>query len=149
MPELAAAYAVGFVACLALTLLYVFLRDRRRHSDGAKNVQTNLAKLGLFWSDSRDSIVPLTPTSADDESKRSQRTIGYTGLILSLLSWLGFVFLLVIMISERFLARSRRERNLFTSELVRSSSLDANEVRRAINHLDLMNESPAEAARPI
>jgi hypothetical protein len=149
VPELAAAYTVGFVACLALTMLYVFLRERRRHSHGAKCVQSNLAKLGLYWSDSADAIVPLTPTSADDESMRSKKTIGYTGLILSLLSWLGVFFLLVIMLSERFLARSRRERHLFTSELVCNPSLDANEVRRTIEDLDLLNDSPAEAARPI
>ena len=148
MPELAAFYALGFLACMALTMLYVFLRDRRRHSHGAEIVQTNLRKLGLFWSDSADRIVPLEEKSAEIESRRSQRTIGYTGMILALLSWAGVFFLLVIMLSERFFARSRRERRLFTSSLVQNLDLSANDVRREIENLDLMNESPAEAARP-
>lgn len=149
MPELAAVYSVGFLVCLILTMIYVFLRERRRHSLGARNVQTNLAKLNLYWSDSADAVVPLTETSAEEEARRSQRTIGYTGLILSLLSWLGVFFLLVIMLSERFFARSRRERNLFGSDLAHNPSLDASEVRREMTNLDILNDSPAEAARPI
>jgi hypothetical protein len=149
VPELAAAYTAGFVACLALTILYVFLRERRRHSDAAAIVQRNLAKLNLYWSDSNDAIVPLTASSAVDEAKRSQRTIGYTGLILSLLSWLGLLFLLMIMLSERFLARSRRERKLFTSPLSTDPSLDVQSARRLIDDLDLLNDSPAEVARTI
>ena len=149
MPELAAVYTVGFVACLALTMLYVFLRERRRQSHGAQQVQLNLAKAGLYWSDSADAIIALAPTSAIDERNRSKKAIGTTGLILSLLSWLGVFFLLIIMLSERFLARSRRELKLFNSELVHAPDLDATQVRRAIQDLDLLNDSPAEAARTI
>lgn len=149
MPELAAIYTVGFLACLTLTGLYVFMRERRRRSKGARTVQANLAKLGYYWSDSEDAIVSLTPSSAEDEALRSKKTIGYTGLILSLLSWLGAFFLLLVMVSEGFLARSRRERKLFTSSLAHETSLDASDVRRAIVELDLLNESPAETARPI
>ena len=148
MPELAAVYAVGFLACFALTLLYVFLRERRRHSHGAQCVQDNLAKLNLYWSDSADGIVPLSATSASDEAKKSQKTIGYMGLILSLLSWAGFFFLLLIMISERFLARSRRERHLFGSVLSHQANMDANEVRRIISDLDVMNDSPLRLLVP-
>jgi hypothetical protein len=146
MPELAAAYALGFISCLALTMLYVFLRERRRNSHGAKIVQANLAKLQYFWSDSADAIVPLKTSSAEDETKRSQRTIGYTGLILSLMSWAGVFFLLIIMLSERFFARSRRERRLFGS---RTPSLTASDVRQEIDSLNILSESPAETARPI
>jgi|GEM_PF-2852817 len=149
MPELAAIYTTGFIFCFILTGVYVFLRERHRHSKSALNIQTNLAKLNLYWSDAADAIVPLTPTSSQDEASRSKRTIGYTGLILSLLSWLGAFFLLLIMLSERFFARSRRERNLFGSELSGNPSLEAREVQREISKLDLMNESPSETARPI
>lgn len=149
MPELAAVYALGFVACLALTILYVFLRERRRHSRGAQMIQANLAKLNLYWSDSADAIVPLTADSAIDETRRSQRTIGYLGLLLSLLSWIGVFFLLIIMVSERYLARSRRERHLFGSKLAREAQFDANVVRSELHDLDVLNDSPAETASPI
>lgn len=149
MPEIAAVYATGFVVCLALTLVYVFLRERRRHSAAAQRLQAHLALVGLFWSDSADSLIPLEPTSAEDESRRSQRTIGYTGLILSLFSWAAVFFLLTVMISERFLARSRREKRLFSSELVSASNLSAERVARLINELDARNAAPSEVARPL
>ena len=137
MPELAAAYAVGFVACLALTILYVVLRDRRRNSVRARFVQAHLAQLNLYWSDSAEAIVPLTAHSASEETSRSRRSIGLTGLIMSLLSWPGFLFLLIIMLSERFLARSRRERKLFSSKLASAATLEREDVQRTIDELDL------------
>lgn len=149
MPELAAMYGLGFVCCLALTMLYVFLRDRRRKSHGAQLVQTNLKKIGLFWSDHRDSVVPLSPDVNQAEARKSQLAIGYTGLILSLLSWAGVFFLLIIMLSERFLARSRRERRLFGSELSKNANLTADQVRRDLDVLDIQNDNPSEVASPI
>lgn len=149
MPELAAAYTVGFICCLMLTMLYVFLRDRRRRSRAAQTVQANLKTLNYFWSDSADAIVRLELDSAAKEERKSRKTIGTTGLILSLLSWLGVFFLLMIMLSERYLARSRRERKLFSSSLSKSSHVDGAAVAQEINDLDLMNDNPAEAARTI
>lgn len=149
MPELAAAYTLGFVCCLALTLLYVFLRERRRHSASALVLQSNLRKLNLFWSDSADAIIPLQSDSVAQERRRSQTTIGYLGLVLSLLSWGGLFFMLIIMLSERFFARSRRERRLFGSRLAQDSTIPASEVRSLLRELDVLNESPAEAAHPI
>jgi hypothetical protein len=147
MPELAAAYTVGFLLCLMLTTLYIFLRERRRSSRAALTVQKNLKKLNLFWSDSTDQILVLESDSAEAEARKSRSAIGITGFILSLLSWAGVFFLLVIMLSERFLARSRRERRLFGSLLALDSSLDATKVRQFIDELDLMNENPSASSR--
>lgn len=148
MPELAAVYGVGFVTCLTLTLVYVFLRDRRRHSRAATLLQANLQKAGYFWSDNRDSLVPYEKNANEAEAKKSQMAIGYTGLILSLLSWAGVVFLLIIMLSERFFARSRRERRLFTSDLTKRNDFTSDVVRFEISRLDILNDSPSEVTSP-
>lgn len=146
MPELAAFYGVGFVVCLALTMVYVFLRNWRRHSRAASTLQENLQKAGYFWSDHRDSLVPYQKDANEAEAKKSQVAIGYTGLILSLLSWAGVVFLLIIMLSERFFARSRREQRIFASDLTKRNDFTVDSVRTEIAQLDILNDSPSEAS---
>ena len=145
MPELAAAYFVGLFACLSLTILYVFLRSRRRQSTPANTLQMNLKKADLFWSDSRDSVVSWDKAANDAETKKSQKAIGLTGTMLSLLSWVGFLFLMIIMLSERFFARSRRERRLFSSELAKNSSLSSTQVLAELDRLEVRNAAPSEA----
>lgn len=149
MPELAAVYGLGFIFCLVLTMLYVFLRQRRRHAPAVRTLQANLRKIGLYWSDHQDAVVKWDDDASLAEQKRSQMAIGYTGLILSLLSWGGAFFLLIIMLSERFFARSRRERRLFASDLTKRSDFSEIDVQKEIERLDVCNESPAEAASPI
>ena len=149
MPELAAVYGIGFIFCLALTMVYVYLRSLRRTTDAAVTVQTNLRKVGLYWSDHQDAVVRYSAKANESETKKSQLAIGYTGMILSLLSWGGVVFLLIIMLSERFFARSRRERRLFGSVIAHDPNLPAVDVQRQLDELDVCNDSPAEAATTI
>lgn len=149
MPELAAIYASGLLACLALTVVYVLLRRRRRHSDAAQTLQANLRKVNLYWSDNRDAVVPFISEAECKEDEKAQRAVTLTGALLSLLSWAGVAFLLLVMISERFLARSRRERKLFSSRLIHERSLSPSDVREELSRLDVMNASPAVAASDI
>jgi hypothetical protein len=145
MPELAAVYFVGLVACLALTILYVFLRKRRRQTRAAETVQTNLRKADFYWSDSRDAVVKWNPEANELEATKSQKAIALTGSVLALLSWAGVFFLLIIMLSERFLARSRRERRLFGSQIAKNPSLSREQVLAELDQLEVCNASPAEA----
>ncbi len=149
MPELAAVYSLGFVLCLALTVVYVFLRDWRRHTPAVERLQTNLRKAGFYWNDSRDAVMRWENEASEAENKKSQVAIGYTGLILALLSWVGIVFLLIIMLSERFFARTRRERRLFSSSLTKQIQFSADQVQVELDQLDVFNDRPTETARPI
>ncbi len=137
MPELAAAYSIGFVSCLILTIVYIYLRRRRRQSSAAQTLQGNLRKAGLFWSDESDTVAPWSSEAEATEARQSQKSVTYTGLILSLLSWAGVFFLLIIMLSERFFARSRRERRIFAFALATTPDLTDAQVQTELASLDL------------
>lgn len=144
MPELAAFYFAGLVACLALTILYVYLRIRRRNSDTAHVLQSNLQRAGLYWSDSQDAVVRWDPESNTLETQKSQKAVGLTGVLLALLSWAGVGFLLIIMLSERFFARSRRERRLFASRIAKEQGLSRPDVMAELDRLEVCNAAPSE-----
>ena len=144
MPELAAFYFAGLVACLALTILYVALRKRRRGTGRAQILQANLQRAGLFWSDSQDAVVRWDPEVNKGENEKSQKAVALTGVMLSLLSWAGVGFLLIVMLSERFFARSRRERRLFASRVATQEGLSRLDVLAELDRLEVCNASPSE-----
>lgn len=127
MPELAAAYAVGFLACLSLTGLFALLWRRRRESGEMKTLNENLHKAGFYFAESTDRLVRWSAEDAERERSSGLRTILITGGLLTFLSWAGVFFLLVIMISYRFLARSRLEKLLSASPLA-AKSLERAEI---------------------
>ena len=130
MPELAAMYAVGVLLSLGLTGLFVFLQARRSNGATARNVRANLRKAGLYWSENQDKILPWNEDAEAIDRKGSRTTILVTGVLLSLLSWAGLLFLGIVMLSYRFLARSRLEKRLFGSELARDPGLTAEAAAR-------------------
>ena len=130
MPELAAMYSVGVLLSLGLTAVFVFLQARRANSKAAITVRSNLRKAGLYWSENQDKILPWNEEAEAHDRKGSRTTILVTGVLLSLLSWAGLVFLLVVMLSYRFLARSRLEKRIFGSELARNPDLTAESAQR-------------------
>jgi hypothetical protein len=145
MPEFAAFYFTGLVACLALTILYVVLRRRRRESHTAHVLQANLQAAGYYWSDGRDAVVRWDKEANELETRKTQKAVGLTGTVLALLSWAGVGFLLIIMLSERFFARSRRERRLFTSRIATTPNLTRQEVQEELDRLEVCNAAPSEA----
>lgn len=146
MPELATLYFAGLVACMALTILYVALRRRRRMTGAAQIVQSNLQRAGLYWSDSQDAVVRWDPEVNSKETEKTQKAVGLTGVLLSLMSWAGMGFLLIIMLSERFFARSRREIRLFSSRIATQEGLSRPDVLAELDRLEVCNASPSEAA---
>ena len=119
MPELAAIYLVGLFFCLVLTLVYNLLRVRRRNSPEYVQLRANLQRSGLYWSENEDRVVPYTPEREAEDHEKLKKSTALVGSILSLLSWAGAFFLMIIMISERYIARSRRERAIFNSKIAR------------------------------
>lgn len=139
MPELAAIYFAGIIFCLALSLFYVFLRNQRRQSEEIRMMQSNLHKAGYYWSENTESLKPWSPETSStviEENKRADRNTVMTGALLSLLSWAGAFFLLIIMLSERFLAQSRKEKRILESDLSRRD-LNAQDVSSQLRSLEL------------
>ncbi|MES2964760.1 MAG: hypothetical protein V4760_12780 [Bdellovibrionota bacterium] len=139
MPELAAFYALGVLVGFVLTAFNIGLKKRHRTSSSFRNVEANLRKIDLYWSDNEDRIVEWTETRAKDDASKGNLGFAIAGALISALSWLGVVFLIVLVVSEHYLARSRRERALFASPLGESENLSSDEVRRLVGDLNRAN----------
>jgi hypothetical protein len=140
VPELAAAYFAGMIACLCLTAVYSFLRVRRRCQPALQLMQRNLRKAGYYWSENSESLVlhdEGTPRAQESEIKKSDRNAILIGVLFSLLSWGGTLFLMVVMVSERFLAQSRKERKLLNSDLAKTD-LTAADVKSKLGQLEIL-----------
>ena len=135
MPELAAAYAVGVFASLSLTIVFYFLWSRYRDRTAARTLNENLKSVLLYWSDREDRLKSFT-----EEEERADRKQGAISLIatsagLSFLSWAGFFFILILMLSYRYLARSRLEKRLFESELANEKRLPPLRVAALVSEI--------------
>ncbi|MBC7740617.1 MAG: hypothetical protein H7061_00365 [Bdellovibrionaceae bacterium] len=117
MPELAFGYLVGFFATLLLVGLHLFLQTQKQKSKAMRQVQSNLKKIGFFWSDSEAEIKPYTAGAEKADLNKSIKSILISGIAFTFMSWVGFVLQFIIMLSLRFLAVKRLERNVFDSEL--------------------------------
>jgi hypothetical protein len=130
MPELAAVYSLGILVCVLQTALFVFLWRRRRTRSDHKFINANLRKVDLFWSEHFDQIVPWQAEIEKTERRGALRSLLLTGGCLSLLSWAGWIFLVIIMILYRFLGRSKLERSLYSSDLAQDPSLPVERIHR-------------------
>lgn len=135
MPELAAVYALGLLTSAFSTFLFLVLWRRRKTARPAVTLNSNLKKIGLFWSEHHDRIETWEEGIEERDWQASARSFGLLGAMLSALSWGGFVLLLILIVSIRALARSRLEKNLFSSPLARESSLSPERVREIVDPL--------------
>jgi hypothetical protein len=135
MPELAAAYAIGFLASLILTAIFYFLWSRYQTRPAARLLRENLKAAGVYWSDREDRIKEWSQEESEADVKKASTSLLATCAGLSFLSWAGFFFILLIMLSYRFLARSRFENRLFESPLASASDLPTTEVARILQQI--------------
>lgn len=144
MPELAAIYFSGIMFGLTTTFLFVLYTRRRRKGQAYLTLQANLKKVGLFWSDAQDRLVPWTTDAAEVEDRQSGRSMTVAGLLLSALSWPGAFFYLLIIYSVLVIARSRTEKRIFSSPLTKNSSLSPAEIESLVR--DIMPKSAVASA---
>lgn len=76
----------------------------------------NLKKLNLFWSNTESNFVELHENSLAEDRKKALRTVALIG-ILAFASLPGFLLVLASVLSIRYLARPRKERFVFQSDL--------------------------------
>jgi len=131
MPELAAAYAIGFLMTLCLVGLHIYLQSRKQKSASMRQVQANLKKINSFWSETESQINEYVAGAEKKDAEKSIRSILISGIGLAFLSWLGFLFQFVLMLSLRYLAVKRIEIRLFESELA-EKDLDAAKSREIV-----------------
>lgn len=139
MPELAAIYAVGVLLGFIVTAANIALRKRRRQSSTFQRVESNLRKVDLYWSENEDRIVDWSETRAKDDAAKGNGGFMVAGALISGLSWPGVFFLLILVLSEHVLAKSRREKALFASPLAWHDDLEKDEVERHVADLTRAN----------
>lgn len=127
-------WAICF-ALSALTLAYgIFLTKKRLHSHKLQAINTNLAKVGLFWSNATSDFEVLQENSINEDQRKTLRSAWMAGL-LGLGSVPGFLLLFAITISVHFIARSRKENSTFQSALAANTQLSPQEVQVLVNDL--------------
>lgn len=133
-PELAAAYVVGWIPSLAVTGLHFWLHERKRKSKSVVQLQKNLSQIDKYWCESQGRVLDLTEQVITHDRDSSKKTILISGALFFFLSWLGFFLNLVILISIHYLAVSRLEKEIFSSDLA-SRDLTPDEVKNFFSSL--------------
>lgn len=119
------------LSMITLGLNFHFTR-KRLNSKTLKNLNSNLAKVNLYWSNSAGDFLPLTEDSVKLDASKTLRNTLFLGA-LGLASLLGFILLVVIVFSIHVLARTRKEIATFRSPLALDPKLTAAEVTSLVN----------------
>ena len=135
MVELAGFYFSGLTVSLLLTLFYQIMLARHYSSSRFQQLNSNLARANLFWSDQESNFKSLTATALREDQAAAKKAALIFGLLMSFMAWLGFVIFTVFLISLRYLARPRFERRVFASALARKENLSESEVQELIKEL--------------
>lgn len=117
MPELAFIFVLGSVLALVAGVLFTLTQLSRYGSIPVRFLQQNLEKIQLRWNDLEGAVAPYENGVADREYRRARATYLTFTVIAVFMSWLGFIFLLLMWLSIRKLVKPRLETELFRSEL--------------------------------
>ncbi len=134
MPELAVGYLIGVLATAGLVALHIILQYRKQSSAEMRFIQRNLKKINFFWSDCEAAIKEYTDSAEKKDIDKSIKSVLLSGIGFMFLSWLGFIFQFIVMLSLRYLAVKRIERNLFASEIAQKD-LSPNRIQELISKI--------------
>ena len=125
-----------WLASLIISLFVVsfnyHLTRKRLQSERLKTLNLNLAKIDMYWSNSLANFAPLTPDAVENDAAKTLRNTLLMGL-LGLASIVGLIFLLILVISLHFLARSRKELATFRSSLATDKNLSVRDVQTLVS----------------
>lgn len=124
----------ALIISILLTVLNVRYAIQLKNSKKYITLNTNLAKVGKFWSLTTENFKNLSEGSAKSEEDQTVRTAFYLGG-LGLLGAPGLLFLSVITVSMLFLSKSRFTRRVFHSDLATNLDLNLQQVRQFIDEL--------------
>lgn len=133
-PELAAAYVIGWIPSASVTGLHLWIHRKKVKAPAYRQLQNNLQKVGLYWRESRSDVEPFTEGAEAQNLKAYEKNILLMGTFFLFLSWGGFLFNLIVLISVHSLAISRKERALFESPLT-TQDLPPEEVQKILKEI--------------
>ncbi|WP_413294586.1 hypothetical protein ACLSU7_05675 [Bdellovibrio sp. HCB185ZH] len=126
-PEMAAGYIVGIVPSLATTGAHYWFHQKKTKSSAFQQLQKNLATVQKYWCESQSRILPLEENSQAKDHEAFKTSLYIMGSLFAFLSWVGFMFNMIVLASTRKLAISRFEQKIFASELC-TKTLTAAEI---------------------
>jgi hypothetical protein len=127
-----------FTLSMTVVSINFFLTRRQLQSPQLKTLNLNLQKIGLFWSNTNADFSAIAEDAIEKDAKKTLRNsllIGFLGLA----SIPGFLLLTAVVISVRFLARSRKEVATFRSALTSDAALEKSDVENLVNELRLIH----------
>lgn len=125
------AYGAGLILTFCLVGLHIYLQSRKQGSPEMRQVQANLKKINLFWSEAESQVKDYTRGAEKKDAEKAVRSILISGVGFAFLSWLGLFLQFVLMLSLRYLAVKRVENRLFESDLA-EKDLDAAKSREIV-----------------
>lgn len=127
-----------WLTCFCLSMIVVAINfnwtRKKLQSRKLKTLNSNLEKIGQFWSNSQGNFATLTAESIQADAKKTQR-VNLLMAFLGLWSVIGFLLLLVVVASVHMLARSRKEIATFQSALAEDPTLARAQVEVLVREL--------------
>ncbi|NUN04685.1 MAG: hypothetical protein HUU57_02885 [Bdellovibrio sp.] len=134
-PEMAASYIFGWIPSAIVTALHFKKHRQKVASAPYRQLQTNLQKVDLMWRESHSDLMPYSTGKETVDLRAYEKNLLLMGTFFLFLSWLGFFFNLLVLISVHSLAVSRKERKLFSSDLA-GKDLTAQQVRAILKECE-------------
>ncbi|WP_413560676.1 hypothetical protein [Bdellovibrio sp. HCB209] len=126
-PEMAASYIVGIVPSLATTGAHYWFHKKKVASSAFQQLQKNLATVQKYWCESQSRVLPLEDNSHAKDQEAFKTSLYVMGSLFAFMSWVGFMFNMLVLLSTRKIAISRFEQKVFASELC-TKNLSATEI---------------------
>lgn len=130
IPEILFLISGSFVTFLTWIFYFIF-EDFTKKKTAIVNLQLNLNKVNAIWSFNQGHWLKLDQYNETQEQKQRLHTRLLLAMILPLMSWGGFIFSLVLMLSFKYLP-SRKEKRVFATALTRDPHLSHAEVLRIL-----------------
>ncbi len=118
------AFFVGMLVTFLSWMLYFALSKKSSH---LLILQNNLQKIGYAWSTNNGEAIPFEKFNPEKEKIKTLYSYGILVAIMSVLSWLGLIFSVVLMLSIRLLP-TRYEKRVFASELASNPVLEPDRI---------------------
>jgi hypothetical protein len=132
---IAGVWLISFLLSIPITVWNVHTVMRSKRSSEYSVLNSNLAKIGLFWSLSNEQIVSLSEGDPDKDANKLLRTYLMIGG-LGLLSVFGLIFLSIVSLSIHVLVKSRLAAKVLNSDLAKNPDLQPGDIEMLVKDLD-------------
>lgn len=119
MPELAAGFCIGAGLSLVTAFLFFLSQIKYYKSTTLRTLQSNLRLLKLRWNELDGRLEPYHEDADSAELTRAKSNFLIFGVFAVLLSWAGWIFLLLMWFSIEKLVKNRLEDHLLASDIAK------------------------------